>query len=187
MLRFTFNVEPWDQLKHVKISTLYTYIELKEEEEYVSYEHTEYGQYESIKYKFRLKKRPEYKEYLKDFVSLDIDAVDLRNLMGTMAYFRELYQHAASLLRRGVMADLAFRWHDKDISIQFSLYTSKGEEGVEIQSWLAAEHGGEHISLHHSERTTHIEDTLEAHTKDAVGLYLLFKEYITSDQVGEKA
>jgi hypothetical protein len=86
-----------------------------------------------------------------------------------------------SLFRRGVMTDLRFRWHDRDISVQFSIYASRGKEDVEIQSWLTAEHEGEHISLYHSERTTYVEDTFEMHTKEAAGLYLLFKEYIVQE------
>jgi predicted GTPase len=57
---------------------------------------------------------------------------------------------------------------------------------IEAQSELITEYGNEFISLHHSEKTEHVEDTLESHVKESVGLYLLFKDYITLLQEGKK-
>jgi hypothetical protein len=186
MLKFNFQVEPWEQVRHIKINTLYAYIELKEDEEYASYEHNEFGQYESVKYKFRLKKRQYYKDYLKDFINFDIDMVDLKNLVGTMSYFREMHQYVMHLFRRGIMTNLTFRWNDKDIHVSFGLFVKRDEGTIEVQSELVAEYGNEYISLYHSEKTEYVEDTLEHHTKEVVGLYLLFKDYLAAQQEGEK-
>jgi len=186
MPKFDFQIDPWEQVRFIRINTLFTYIELKEDEEYVSYEHNDFGQYESVKYKFRLKKRPYYKDYLKDFINFDVDIIDLKNLVGTMSYFREIYQYVAQLFRRGAMAGLTFKWHDKDIHVSFSLLVMRGEGAIDVQSELTTEYGNEYISLLHSEKTEYVDDVLERHVKEAVGLYLLFKEYILQEGESSK-
>jgi len=177
MIKLTFDIEPWDQIKSFKIATLYASAELKEEDDFVRYEFAEYGRLESIEYKFQLRKRPDYREYLKDFIQLDVDAVDLKDLVGTMSYFREVYQHVASLFRRGISADLAFKWHDKDIRVSFFLHAARSGEGAEVQSELTAEYEAEYVLLRRSEKAENAEDGLERRVKEAAGLYLLFKEY----------
>jgi hypothetical protein len=177
MLKLAFDIEPWDQIKSFRITTLYASMELKEEEDFVRYEFAEFGRLEGAEYKFRLRKRLNYKEYLRDFIQFDVDIIDLKNLVGAMSYFREVHQHVAHLFRRGTVADLTFKWRDKDIHISFGLRAARSEEGAEILSRLTAEYGSEYVTLHHSEKTENAEDELERHVKEAVGLYLLFKEY----------
>jgi hypothetical protein len=177
MLKLTFDIEPWDQVKSFIITTLYADIKLEEEEDFVRYEFAEFGRLDGVEYKFRLRKRPNYKEYLRDFIQFDVDIIDLKNLVGGMSYFREVYQYVASLYRRGTVADLTFKWCDKDMHVSFGLRAARSEEGAEILSGLTAEYGSEYVKLHHSEKTENAEDELERHVKEAVGLYLLFKEY----------
>jgi len=177
MVKLTFDIEPWDQIKGFKIATLYANAELKEEGDFMRYEFAEYGRLESVEYKFRLRKRPDYKEYLKDFIQLDVDAVDLKDLVGTMSYFREVHQHVVSLFRRGISADLLFKWHDRDIRVLFGLHAAKNKEGVEVRGELMAEYEAEYIHFHHGEKAENAEDVFERRVKEAVGLYLLFKEY----------
>jgi hypothetical protein len=181
MLKFDFQIDPWEQVRYIKINTLFAYIELKEDEEYVTYEHNEFGRYESVEYKFRLRKRPNYKEYIRDFIQFDVDVIDLKNLTGVMSYFREVYQYVVSLYRRGTIADLTFKWHDKDVHVSFGLHVARGGEGAEILNVLTAEYGSEYVKLHHSEKVESAEDELERHVKEAIGLYLLFKEYILQE------
>ncbi len=181
MLKFTFDIEPWDQIKSFRIATLYTTTELKEEGDFVHYEFTEFGRLEGVEYKFRLRKRPNYKEYLKDFIQFDVDVIDLKNLVGAMSYFREVYQYVMHLFRRGVVADLVYKWRDKDVYVSFGLRAAKSEEGAEVLSKLTAEYGNEYVALYHSEKVENAEDGLESHVKEAVGLYLLFKEYILQE------
>jgi hypothetical protein len=177
MLKLTLDIEPWDQVKSFRITTLYANIELKEEENFVHYEFVELGRLEGVEYKFRLRKRLNYKEYLKDFIQFDVDIIDLKNLIGALSYFREVHQHVTHLFRRGVVADLMFKWRDKDIRVSFGLHAAKSEEGAEVLSELTAEYENEYVMLRHSEKTENAEDELERHVKEAVGLYLLFKEY----------
>jgi hypothetical protein len=66
--------------------------------------------------------------------------------------------------------------------VEFSLYASKGEEESEIQSVIKASYGDEHLALFHRELTENAEEDLEKHTKDAAGLYMLFKEYVLLQQ-----
>ncbi len=186
MLKSEFWVEPWDQVKSIKVSTLCGFIELKEEDDAVFYRRVEYGCHESVDYKFRLLKRQDYKEYLKYFAEVDVDIIDLKDLVGVMSYFREVYHHVVSLYRRGTTADLTFRWRDRDTSVAFSLYASKGKEESEIQSLISAERGNEHVFLRHSEKVLDAEEGLERHTKEAVGLYMLFKEYVLAQEEAGK-
>jgi hypothetical protein len=178
---FTLEIDRWNQVKNMKISTTHTAIELKEEEGFVVYNLSEYGHWESAEYKFRLKKRQDYKEYTKRFAEVDVDEVDLKSLTGVAAFFREVYQHAVSLFRRGVIADITFKWRDRDILITFSLHAAKGEEWTEVQSRITAQLGDEFVDLIHGEKSVDAEEDLERHTKDAVGLYLLFKEYVLQE------
>jgi hypothetical protein len=103
-----------------------------------------------------------------------------------MSYFREVYQHVVSLYRRGAAADLTFKWWDKDMFVTFSLYAVKDKEESEILSRMAIQYGDEHIMLLHGEKSAHVEEDLENHTKNAAGLYLLFKEYVLAQQEPDK-
>jgi hypothetical protein len=179
---FRFQIEPWDQVKDIEISTIYASIRLKEEDDYVEYNHSEYGKWEHVEYKFRVKKRENYKQYVKELAEIDVEVVDLKNLIGTMSYFREIYQEVLSMYRRGVMADATLRWWDKEILIEFSLHALKGKEDNEVQSILKATYGDEHLVLLRQEMTEDAEEDLERHTKDAAGLYMLFKEYVMLQQ-----
>jgi hypothetical protein len=181
MLKLMFDLEPWDQIKSFRIATLYAGIELKEEEDFVRYEFAEFGRLEGVEYRFRLRKRLNYKEYLRDFIQLDVDIIDLKNLIGVMSYFREVHQHVVHLFRRGMEADLVFKWRDKDIRVSFGLRAVKSGEGAEVLSGLTAEYENEYVALRHSEKTENAEDEFERHVKEAVGLYLLFKEYILQE------
>jgi hypothetical protein len=178
---FRLEVDNWEQVRNLKISTIQATIELKEEEGFVAYNLSEYGHWEFAEYRFRLKKRQDYKEYVKRFAEVDVDEVDLKRLTGVAAFFREVYQHAVSLFRRGVMADITFKWRDRDILITFSLHAAKGEERTEVQSRIMAQLGDELVHLIHGEKSVDAEEDLERHTKDAVGLYLLFKEYVLQE------
>ena len=179
---FKLQIEPWDQVKNVEISTIYATIRLKEEDDYVEYNHSEYGKWEHIEYKFRVRKRENYKQYVKELAEIDVEVVDLKNLIGTMSYFREIYQKVLSMYRRGVMADVTLRWWDKEMLIEFSLYALKGKEYNEVQSVLKASYNDEHLALLHWETSEDVEEDLKNHTVDAAGLYLLFKEYIMAQQ-----
>ena len=178
---FTLEIDRWNQVKNMKISTTHTAIELKEEEGFVVYNLSEYGHWESAEYKFRLKKRQDYKEYTKRFAEVDVDEVDLKSLTGVAAFFREVYQHAVSLFRRGVMADITFKWRDRDILITFSLHAAKGEERTEVQSRITAQLENEYVHLIHGEKSVDVEEDLKSHTENAVELYLLFKEYVLQE------
>jgi hypothetical protein len=182
MLKLVFDIEPWDQIKSFRITTLYASIELKEEEDFVRYEFAEFGRLEGVECKFRLRKRPNYKEYLRDFIQFDVDAVNLKNLTGVVSYFQEVHQHVAHLFRRGMVADLKFKWRDKDMHVSFGLRAARSGEGAEILSGLTAEYGSEYVMLHHSKKAENAEDELERHVKEAVGLYLLFKEYALQEE-----
>jgi hypothetical protein len=179
---FKLQIEPWDQVKSIEISTIYATIRLREEGDYVEYEHSEYGNWEYVEYKFKIKKRQNYKEYVKMLAEVDVEPVDLRNLVGVMAFFREVYQHVVSLYRRGSAANLTFRWQDREVQVEFVLYASKSEKDSEIQSIIRASYGDEHLAFLHQEVTEDVEEDLKKHTEDAVGLYMLFKEYILPQQ-----
>ena len=183
---FKLEIDNWNQIKNLKISTIQATIELKEEEDFVIYSLSEYGHWEFAEYRFQLKKRQDYKEYAKRFAEVDIDEVDLKSLTGVAAFFREIYQHTISLFRRGVIADITFKWRDKDILITFSLHAAKDKEWTEVQSRITAQLGNEYIHLIHGEKSVDVEEDLERHTKDAVGLYLLFKEYVLQGQEPSK-
>ena len=179
---FKLQIEPWDQVKSIEISTIYATIRLNEEGDFATYEHREYGRWEHVEYKFRIRRRQDYKEYLKDFIEINVEPVDLKNLMGTAVFFREVYQYVTSLYKRGAMAESTFRWWDKEVFVEFSLYASRGKEGNEVQSVIKASYGDEHLALLHSETSENVDEDLEKHTKDAVGLYMLFKEYVLLQQ-----
>ena len=181
MPMFKLQIEPWDQVKNIEISTAYATIRLSEEGDFVNYEHSEYGRWESVEYKFRIRKRENYRRYVKELAEIDVEVVDLKNLIGTTAYFREIYQQALSMYRRGVMTDVALRWWDREMLIEFSLHASKGKEDSEILSKISVTYNNEYLTLLHSEVTEDVEEDLRHHTVDAAGLVLLFKEYVFSD------
>ena len=178
---FRLEIDTWDQVKSLKISTIQATIELKEEEGFAVYSLSEYGHWEFAEYKFKVKKRQDYKEYVKRFAEVDVDEVDLKSLTGVAAFFREVYQHAVSLFRRGAAVDITFKWWDRDILTAFSLYAVKDKEGAEIQSRITAQFGDEYVNLIHGEKSGDVEGDLERHAKDAVGLFLLFKEYVLQE------
>ena len=183
---FRLEIDAWDQVKALKISTIQATIELKEEEDFAIYNLFEYGHWEFAEYKFKVKKRQNYKEYLRMLAEVDVPKADLKNLTGIAAFFREVYQHAVSLYRRGVAVDITFKWWDRDILTTFSLYAVKDKEGAEIQSRIIAQLGDEYVNLLHGEKSEDVEEDLERHTKDAVGLYLLFKEYVLQGEEPSK-
>ncbi len=179
---FKLQIEPWDQIKNIEISTIYATIRLREEGDYVEYEHSEYGRWEHIEHKFRIKKRENYKQYVKELAEVDTEAPSLKNLVGVMAHFREIYKHVVSMYRRGTAADIAFRWWDKEVFVEFNLRASKGKEENEVQSVLKASYGDEHLAFLHWETSDSVEEDLERHAADAAGLYMLFKEYVFMQQ-----
>jgi len=179
---FKLQIDQWDSVKSLEISTIYTTIRLDEESDFVRYEHSEYGRWEHIEYKFRIRKRENYKQYVKELAEIDVEVVDLKNLIGTMAYFREIYQQTVSMYRRGVMANNMLRWWDKGMLIEFDLYVSKGEKENVAQSVLKVSYGDEYLNLLHREASDDVEEDLKTHTVGAAGLYLLFKEYVLQQQ-----
>jgi len=183
---FRLEIDSWDQVKKLNISTIQASIKLEEEGDFVTYELLEYGHWEFAEYKFKVKKRQGYKEYLKRLAEVDVDKVDLKNLAGIMAFFREIYQNTVSLYRRGTAADITFKWWDKGILVTFNLYAVKDKEGAEIQSRITAQFGDENVMLLRGEKSEDVEEDLERHTKDAAGLYMLFKEYVFQVQEPDK-
>jgi hypothetical protein len=175
---FKLQIEPWDQIRNIEISTIYATIKLNEEDDFIRYEHSEYGRWEYVEYKFHIRKRENYKQYVKELAEIDIEVVDLKNLIGTMAYFREVYQQALSMHRRGVMVDVTLRWWDKEILVEFSLHATKDKENNEVQSVVKASYNDEHLAFLHWVTSEDIEEDLKDHTVNAAGLYMLFKEYV---------
>ena len=178
---FKLEIDNWDQIKNLKISTIQATIELKEEEDFVIYSLSEYGHWEFAEYRFKVKKRQNYKEYLRMLAEVDVPKADLKNLTGVTAFFREVYQHAVSLYRRGAAIDITFKWWDRDILITFSLHAAKGEEWTEVQSRITAQLENEYVHLIHGEKSVDVEEDLKSHTENAVELYLLFKEYVLQE------
>ena len=175
---FRLEVDKWEQVRNLKMSTIQATIELKEEEDFAVYSLSEYGHWEFAEYKFKVKKRQNYKEYLRMLAEVDVPKVDLKSLTGVATFFREVYQNAVSLFRRGVAVDITFKWWDRGILITFSLHAVKGEERTEVQSRITAQFGDEYVDLIHGEKSEDVEEDLKSHTENAVGLYLLFKEYV---------
>jgi len=183
---FKLQIEPWDQVKSFEISTIYATVRFNEEDDFLKFEHIEHGHWESVDYKFYIKKRDNYKQYLRMFAEVDIETIDLKNLTGTMSFFREVYNHIVSMYRRGIMADLAFRWRDNDILVEFSLYASRLKEESEILSKIKTAYGDEYLVMLHQEMSEDVESDLMTHTVNAVGLHLLFKEYVIQQQEASK-
>jgi hypothetical protein len=174
---FKLRIEPWGQVSFVQFSTQSGGIELKEEGEYLIYEMREYGRQEYVEYKFRLLKRDGYKEYARRLIEVDVAMPKLGDLIGTLSYFREVHQSALSLSRRGMLAYITFKWQDGDVLVAYSLSASKDGRKVHVQCRMTAELAGEYIDFLHGESTADAESSLEIHTRRAVGLYMLFKEY----------
>jgi hypothetical protein len=183
---FRLEVDKWEQVRNLKISTIQATIELKEEEDFAVYSLSEYGHWEFAEYKFKVKKRQNYKEYLRTLAEVDVPKVDLKSLTGVAVFFREVYQHAVSLFRRGVVVDITFKWWDRDVLVAFSLYAAKGEERAEVQSRVTAQLGDEFVDLIYGEKSEDVEEVLKSHTENAVGLFLLFKEYVLQGQEPSK-
>jgi hypothetical protein len=184
---FKLQIEPWDQVQNIEISTIYATIRLREEGDFVNYEHSEHGRWEHVEYKFRIRKRENYKQYVKELVEVDVEPVDLKNLIGTLAYFREIYQQVVSTYRRGVMANARLRWWDEEILVEFDLQAARGEEYNEVQSMIKASCNNEYLVFLHWEKSEDVEEDLKSHTVDAAGLYMLFKEYIQASNLQNSA
>jgi len=138
---FEIKIEPWDQVREFKITTLGATIELKEEEDFAEYQASEYERWEYVEYKFRIRKREGYREYLRRFIEVDVETLELKNLMGILSNFAEVYQRVLGLYRRGIEADAHLKWRDGGIEVAFGLYAAREGEEPEAKSMLKAIYG----------------------------------------------
>ncbi len=180
---FKFQIEPWDEVRSIQIRTRCVNITLREDGDYVVYELREHGETEYVEYKFKFKKREKYKEYVTKLVELDVVMPQLKDLSGTMSFFRDVYQYALSMYRRGLSVDIAFKWQDGNVTVSYSVYASKERGEIGVQNSLYAKIEDEYIYFRHGGTVKDIEVDMARHTQRVIGLYTLFKEYVSQGKV----
>jgi len=169
-----FELKPWEGNIELELCSARYCFELRDREHYVHAYYEEYGDKGSIALDIDLQKKEGYKEYVKKFIEFDLPNVLLDAPNDLNGEFYTAYKSAIVLYREKKKASINTNWEDDGISISFTIMVLKRSVNI----MLRAIYGPYHLYFDSDATTKKVEEEAERLVRDAIGMYLLFKEYV---------
>jgi hypothetical protein len=144
----------------------------KEHSVYAYYE--EFGEKGNMALEVNLQKLDGYKEYVKKFIEFDLPSVPLDAPNELNGDFYIAYKSAVMLHKEKKKVSIHTNWESNDITVSFTIMMLKRTVDV----MLRVMYGPYRLYYDADVTTKNMEEAAERLVRNAVGLYLLFKEYV---------
>jgi sRNA-binding regulator protein Hfq len=175
----TFRLEPWEEGTYIELCDVWFCFELRDREHRVHVFLNKDEGKGGATLDIRLQKIDGYREHIKNMLYYEVYAMLLKD----HPRFREVYEHAIGLFREHREVNLHLKWQDDGIEATMNIIMDR--ESVDVQMKLA--YGPHQIYYSTDKDTENHEDALKELLENAAGLHELFKKYIRSDQLQQKA
>ena len=178
-----FNLEPWEGEVELEVCGAQYCLELKDKDHRVYAFYEEYGEKGSMALEANLQKLNGYKEYVKKFIEFDLPGVSLSAPDELNGDFYTAYKSAIMLYKEKKKVSIHTNWESDGIIVSFTIMMLKRSVDVMLRIMYGP------YRLHYDAYTVtrNMEEAAERLVKNAVGLFLLFREYVKGKRVQEKA
>ena len=169
-----FELKPWGDNIEFEVCGAQFCFELKDKEHRVYAYYEESGEKGSMALEVSLQKLDGYKEYVKKFIEFDLPSVALNAPDELNGDFYIAYKSAVMLHKEKKKVSIHTHWESNDITVSFTIMMLKRTVDV----MLRVMYGPYRLYYDADVTTKNMEEAAERLVRNAVGLYLLFKEYI---------
>jgi|ADKH01.1.fsa_nt_gi hypothetical protein len=169
-----FNLEPWQENTELEVCGAPYCFELKDKGHRVHVFYEEYGEKGGTALSVDLQKLDGYKEYVKRFVEFDLPSVPLDAPNELNGDFYTAYKSALLLYKEKKKVSIHTHWESDDIIISFTIMMLK--RSVDVM--LRVMYGPYRLYYDTYAATKKVEEEAERLVRNAIGLYLLFREYV---------
>jgi len=169
-----FNLEPWEGDIELELCGGQFCFELRDKEHSVYAYYEESGEKGSMALEVSLQKLDGYKEYVKKFIEFDLPSVPLDAPNELNGDFYVAYKSAITLHKEKKKVSIHTHWESDGITVSFTIMMLK--RSVDVM--LRVMYGPHRLHYDAYTVTKNMEKATEQLVRNAVGLYLLFKEYV---------
>jgi len=169
-----FELKPWEAGTEAELCGAQFCFELRDKEHSVYAYYEEFGEKGSVALEVNLQKLDGYKEYVKKFIEFDLPSVALNAPNEKNAEFYTAYKSALDLYKEKKKVSIHTNWENNGITVSFTIMMLKRTVDV----MLRVMYGPYRLYYDADVTTKNMEEATERLVRNAVGLYLLFKEYI---------
>jgi hypothetical protein len=172
-----FKLEPWGEKAEVEMCGTTFCIELKDKEHRINVFYHEHGDRGGLTLDISLQKKEGYKEYVKKMVEFDLPPVPLNE----GSPFFSTYEAAVKLFKEGKHVNLVAKWEHEGVWIGVTVILDNKRVYMLFRAVC-----GPHKLYYQSDIDTKEHDRWLRHFLiNAAGLYLLFREYIKTEELGQ--
>jgi len=169
-----FELKPWEGDIELELCGSQFCFELKDKEHRVHAYYEESGEKGSIALDVNLQKKENYKEYVKKFIEFDLPGVSLSAPDELNSDFYIAYKSAVMLYKEKKKVSIHTNWENNDIIVSFTIMMLK--RSVDVM--LRIMYGPYRLYYDAYTVTKNMEEAAERLVRNAVGLFLLFREYV---------
>jgi hypothetical protein len=169
-----FELKPWGDNIEFEVCGAQFCFELRDKEHSVYAYYEESGEKGNMALEVNLQKLDGYKEYVKKFIEFDLPSVPLDAPNELNGDFYIAYKSAVMLHKEKKKVSIHTHWESNDITVSFTIMMLKRTVDV----MLRVMYGPYRLYYDADVTTKNMEEATERLVRNAVGLYLLFKEYI---------
>jgi hypothetical protein len=169
-----FELKPWGDNIEFEVCGAQFCFELRDKEHSVYAYYEESGEKGNMALEVNLQKLDGYKEYVKKFIEFDLPSVPLDAPNELNGDFYIAYKSAVMLHKEKKKVSIHTHWESNDITVSFTIMMLKRTVDV----MLRIMYGPYRLYYDADVTTKNTEEAVERLVRNAVGLYLLFKEYV---------
>jgi len=169
-----FELKPWETGTEAELCGAQFCFELRDKEHSVYAYYEESGEKGSIALEVNLQKLDGYKEYVKKFIEFDLPGVSLSAPDELNGDFYIAYKSAVMLYKEKKKVSIHTNWESNDITVSFTIMMLK--RSVDVM--LRIMYGPYRLYYDAYTVTKNMEEAAERLVRNAIGLFLLFREYV---------
>ena len=169
-----FELKPWEGDIELEVCGTQFCFELKDREHRVHIYYEEYNDKKGEALMVDLQKKEDYKEYVKKFIEFDLPSIPMDGPNEKNAEFYTAYKSALDLYKEKKKVSIHTNWENNDIIVSFTIMMLK--RSVDVM--LRVMYGPYRLYYDADVTTKNMEEAAERLVKNAVGLFLLFREYV---------
>jgi hypothetical protein len=172
-----FKLEPWGEEAEVEMCGATYCIELKDKGQRINVFYREYSDREGRTLDISLQKKEGYKEYVKKMVEFDLPPVPLNG----GSPFLSTYEAVVKLFKEGKHVNLVTKWEHEGVWIGMTVIL----DNKRVYTLFKAAYGPYTLCYQSDIDTTEHDRWLRHFLTNAAGLYLLFREYIKTEELSQ--
>jgi hypothetical protein len=169
-----FELKPWGDNIEFEVCGAQFCFELKDREHRVDVYYEEFGEKGSMALDVDLQKKEGYREYVKKFIEFDLPSISLSAPDELNGDFYIAYKSAIMLYKEKKKVSIHTSWESNDIIVSFTIMMLRRSVDVMLRIMYGP------YRLYYDAYTIakNMEEAAERLVRNAVGLYVLFKEYV---------